>query len=77
MSSRDCIAGQRCVITGGPSRVCILSTESACVYNADCPAPLVCAPDNQCRNQCVADRDCVSGEVCVGGNCRDLAPDAG
>jgi alpha-tubulin suppressor-like RCC1 family protein len=52
--------------------VCQLAVESHCYYNSDCKTPLVCGRDEQCRNQCQSDVDCVSGQVCTtSGVCAD------
>ncbi len=72
----DCPTGQLCVkstaagdggggIDAGTITVCQLPTEVTCVYNSDCKSPLVCARDEQCRNQCQANVDCVSPQVCT------------
>lgn len=63
--SRDCPTGSRCVIDDGGNKVCQLPQVSQCVYNSDCPRPLVCAIDRQCRNQCQTNVDCVSLQTCV------------
>lgn len=67
--SRDCSAGQRCVQSDRPYRVCQLDDERACAYNSECPSSQVCAVDGQCRDQCAADRDCVPEQVCATGTC--------
>ncbi|HVW25052.1 MAG TPA: hypothetical protein VHC69_06750 [Polyangiaceae bacterium] len=72
--AKDCPANQLCVTVGGqdsavPTTVCQLQEESHCAHNSECNAPLVCAVDLQCRNQCLETRDCISGEVCVFGVC--------
>ena len=66
----DCPTGTLCIETsvagdGGATNVCQLPVETKCVYNSNCKAPLVCARDEQCRNQCQADVDCVSPQVCT------------
>ena len=71
----DCPTGQLCVkssaagdggaVDAGVITVCQLPTELTCVYNSDCKSPLVCARDEQCRNQCQLDVDCVSPQVCT------------
>jgi hypothetical protein len=66
----DCPTGQLCVKSGavgdaGSINVCQLPTELTCVYNSNCKSPLVCARDEQCRNQCQANVDCVSPQVCT------------
>lgn len=80
-SSADCPTGERCVFPtrdraeGGTSaNVCQLEQESTCVYNSDCKQPLVCAIDQQCRNECNADRDCPKAQLCAKSNvCADRA----
>jgi hypothetical protein len=67
----DCPTGELCVKSngtvdgGGSLNVCQLPAELKCVYNSDCTAPLICARDEQCRNQCQTDVDCVPGQVCT------------
>jgi hypothetical protein len=76
----DCPTGQLCVKAGAAGdagatdagatgastiNVCQLPTEVTCVYNSNCKSPLVCARDEQCRNQCQANVDCVSPQVCT------------
>src|SRR6185295_12264041 len=53
--ARDCPAGQRCV-RGTAGGVCQL--DATCTYRSDCPQPLACALDRQCRSQCKTDIDC-------------------
>ena len=75
VANGDCPTGQLCVksnaasdagaIDAGAITVCQLPTELTCVYNSDCKSPLVCARDEQCRNQCQANVDCVSPQVCT------------
>jgi len=72
----DCPSPQLCVKSGavgdgggvdggGGINICQLPTELTCVYNSDCKTPLVCARDEQCRNQCQANVDCISPQVCT------------
>ncbi|HEY4119705.1 MAG TPA: hypothetical protein VGM56_17680 [Byssovorax sp.] len=70
-SDRDCSAGERCVESTRPDRVCQLSDESTCTYSSECPGTEVCAVDDQCRDQCAEDRDCGVGQTCVSGTCAD------
>ncbi len=75
VANGDCPTGQLCVKTGAAGdagatdasaiNVCQLPQELTCVYNSDCKSPLVCARDEQCRNQCQANVDCVSPQVCT------------
>lgn len=66
----DCPTGELCVKSGATGdggsslNVCQLAVESKCVYNSDC-TPLVCARDEQCRNECQTSADCVSPQVCT------------
>src|SRR5579871_3691445 len=69
----DCPAGTLCIETGaggdgGAMNVCQLPVETKCVYNSDCKSPLVCARDEQCRNQCQTSVDCVSPQICTSSN---------
>ena len=71
----DCPAPELCIksnpsvdagtVAAGTVNVCQLAKELTCVYNSNCMAPLVCARDEQCRNQCQTDVDCVSPQVCT------------
>src|SRR5438045_4989926 len=54
---RDCPSGHRCV-AAPTGAVCQL--EGKCAYLSDCPLPLVCAIDRQCRSECQQDRDCAT-----------------
>jgi hypothetical protein len=64
--ARDCAPGQLCVQAQG-GNVCLLVTEDKCAFNSDCPAPLVCGRDLQCRNMCSGDRDCATvSQRCLG-----------
>ena len=62
----DCSHGERC-ITSREGSVCQLPQESKCKFTSECGAPLVCALDGACRNQCRGDRDCLSGQLCASG----------
>ena len=70
-TSRDCDPGQRCMASDRPFHVCQLAQEQDCTYNSQCPEGQVCGVDGQCRDQCASDRDCVTGQECVKGNCAD------
>lgn len=71
--SRDCPTPARCIEVEKGTLVCQLDSEIDCHRNSDCPGDLVCAPDERCRNQCVNDKDCVSGQVCVEAACANPA----
>jgi hypothetical protein len=70
--TRDCPAGQRCIVADRPFRVCQLDDERACSYNSECAGEQVCAVDGQCRDQCQADRDCAADQLCTSGTCASL-----
>ena len=55
--ARDCPDGHRCIAVAGAG-VCQL--EGKCAYLSECPEPLVCALDRQCRSQCREDKDCAT-----------------
>ena len=62
--SKDCSSGERCIAaTGGNS--CQPPEKSTCTYTSQCTSPLVCGIDQQCRNQCQADIDCPTGQLCT------------
>jgi hypothetical protein len=61
---RDCAAGESCIDVMAV-KICQLLSESHCVFNSECVLPLVCAIDQQCRNQCMLDRDCGGTAVCA------------
>jgi hypothetical protein len=56
----DCPAGQQCVKNASGINACLLPEVETCVYTSQCQAPLVCAADFKCRNQCLADIDCAT-----------------
>jgi hypothetical protein len=55
----------RCVLGDKPEHVCQLEDELHCAYHSECPGKQVCGPDGQCRDECLDDRDCVEGQVCI------------
>src|SRR5580692_6020464 len=61
----DSVAGDAGSADAATVNVCQLPVELKCVYNSNCMSPLVCARDEQCRNQCQKDVDCVSPQVCT------------
>ncbi|MFO0684248.1 MAG: hypothetical protein U0234_19500 [Sandaracinus sp.] len=73
----DCPAGAMCVNDMG----CRDGAMVECELNTDCVAPLICAPDRLCREQCHTDRDCRDGLVCDRGMspavCATARTDAG
>jgi Cys-rich repeat protein len=64
-TSADCPAGESCLTASDESNVCQLPVETHCLYASDCPSPLTCAVDQQCRNQCQKDMDCPTGQICT------------
>ena len=77
VTSRDCSAGQRCVQVRSDDagallgNVCLQPIESRCTINSDCPAPLICGIDGQCREECLTTRDCSGMQVCATHTCAD------
>lgn len=59
--------GARCVISDRPFNVC--QPPIPCSYNTQCPGNQVCGVDGQCRDQCKADKDCITGQLCTTGSC--------
>ncbi|HEY1537201.1 MAG TPA: hypothetical protein VGF76_24440, partial [Polyangiaceae bacterium] len=70
-TTADCPGGERCVVSTDGS-VCELQQETTCVYSTQCPSPLACGVDGQCRNQCESARDCSPGQLCTtSGTCAE------
>jgi hypothetical protein len=66
--SKDCPSGERCiVVTIGDAmgNACEPPEKSVCHFNSQCEDPLVCAADQQCRNECMTDKDCPMGQKCT------------
>ena len=74
-NDRDCAAGAHCTrdVNGVPG--CFDQGAEPCVYDSDCPEPLVCDRDQVCRLECAGDRDCEAPRVCVANLCQ--LPDGG
>ena len=78
-ASIDCPTPQRCVKTNesvddsGTNMidVCQLPAETHCNYDSQCQDPMICAIDRQCRNMCLAKKDCVGTQVCADGACAE------
>jgi len=63
---RDCVAGQRCADDGEGGMACVEQAEELCIYDSDCPEPLVCNFRQQCQRECVVSTDCEIDEmVCL------------
>lgn len=76
----DCAKPQVCRISVKPINVCLLPDELGCPTGTDreCPGPLVCGPDQICRDPCKSNRDCLQGALCTQGLCASPAEiDAG
>lgn len=69
---RDCEPGVFCTENEIGERACHDVTTDGCVYTSDCPAPLVCGIDRQCRLECVSDRDCLPPRRCSANVCQLL-----
>ena len=67
---RDCAAGATCERDPeSDTTACIEPVAELCVYNSDCPAPLVCGRDQVCRLECVNQRDCPRNRDCIANLC--------
>jgi len=69
--SRDCPAGDRCVLSVGGAHVCQLDDEKSCLAKSQCQGSQSCAVDGECRDECTSPSDCVSGQQCADGVCAD------
>jgi len=63
-TSKDCSPVARCIMTS-EGTTCEAPEQATCHYNSQCPTPLVCAGDFQCRSQCQTEADCPMGQVCT------------
>lgn len=67
---RDCAPGATCATDPeSGANACIEPIAELCIYNSDCPAPLVCGPLQQCVLECRERRDCPSDRDCVANLC--------
>jgi len=73
-SDRDCPGEATCVEEEG-AYACEEPVSDFCVYDRACPEPLACGDDQQCRLECVEDRDCTFPRMCVESLCQ--LPDGG
>jgi hypothetical protein len=55
--ARDCGKGELCV-KSPTGAVCQQQAEAKCAYKSECPKPLTCAIDRQCRTECLKTEDC-------------------
>jgi hypothetical protein len=68
-ADRDCVDGQYCGAGADGVVGCLDRINELCIYNTDCPAPLICDDDQICRFECVTDRDCIAPRVCSASLC--------
>lgn len=72
---RDCATGAHCVLDAASMQsACYDDAIEPCVYNSDCPTPMICDRDQTCRLECITDRDCTAPRSCVANLCE--LPDA-
>jgi hypothetical protein len=64
VQSRDCPSGERC-IGATEGNTCQPLETATCQYTSQCTTPLVCAFDQKCREGCLADIDCPTGQKCT------------
>jgi len=72
VTDADCEPGLRCMLADKPVHVCQLPDEvpnPPCKYSSECPGEQLCAVDGECRDACLSAKDCVTGQLCVGGVC--------
>lgn len=62
VDDRDCAPDSACVVQAS-GNACV-STTNSCIYTSQCPAPLICGPEEICRLECRVDRDCVPPRTC-------------
>lgn len=63
---RDCPPGAMCQLDDeSGANACVEPIAELCIYNSDCPAPLVCGQDQRCELECAEDRDCSSERRCI------------
>ena len=72
---RDCANGASCREGTDGVLGCYEEVVELCIYNTDCPAPMVCGPDQLCRIECFETRDCPFPRVCAASLCE--LPDGG
>lgn len=66
VEDRDCTMGATCEpdMAAG-ANACIEPVTELCIYNSDCPEPLVCGRDQLCHLECAEDRDCSRNRFCA------------
>lgn len=70
VTDRDCPPGASCQFDAeAGANACVEPIAELCIYNSDCPEPLVCGRDQRCHRECVNDRDCTSERTCVENLC--------
>lgn len=74
VEDRDCPPGAFCNTDDGDP-FCERPEPTGCLYDSECPAPLVCGPDRRCRFECFQSSECAGGLLCVDNVC--ASPDAG
>lgn len=72
---RDCARGATCSTDDAGVLGCFEETTELCVYNTDCPAPMVCGRDQLCHLECITTRDCPIPRTCIDYLCE--LPDGG
>ncbi len=70
---RDCAPGASCEQDPeSRANACTEPLAELCIYNSDCPEPLVCGPLQQCVLECAEDRDCPRDRRCIANLCELL-----
>lgn len=66
---RDCADGATCTDVSDGSKACEEPRNDLCVYNSDCPEPMVCTERQLCSLECRELRDCPNPRVCIDSLC--------
>jgi len=70
VEDRDCPPGASCEMdTGSGANACVEPVTELCIYNSDCPAPLICGRGQRCELECATDRDCTNDRRCIANLC--------
>ena len=77
VDDRDCAPGASCLLDmDSAANACVEPVAELCIYNTDCPPPLVCGREQRCELECANDRDCSADRRCIANLC-EIPPDGG
>lgn len=70
VDDRDCPPGASCQFDDETSaNACVEPIAELCIYDSDCPEPLICGDDQRCRLECRNERDCPRNRTCIDNLC--------